>query len=102
MGLMSEYMKKVSDFEAVKVMEIAQAVKERRSIHRLHRNGYTNDRAKSMRMIASVPLALTFHPEYKKYFDPLMDAKERRKNLIAFLNKYERDTGINLRTVDKL
>ena len=86
----------------MKIIELAKQVKERRTMHRFHRNGFSNDRARSMRFIASVPLSLTFHPEYRKYFDPLMDPKDRKKNLFAFLRKYESDTGINLRTVDHL
>lgn len=69
-------------------MEVLKACKDERRIHREHRNGYTNDRGKSMRKILSFHPSVLFHPEFSKYFDKEMDPHERRKNMYAFAHQH--------------
>ena len=84
------------------VKMVLELAKTQRSVNRLHRNGFTNDRARTMRQIAFIPLHFRLtHPEYKKYFDPEMDKYEAKKNQMIFLRKM-RDRGMDFSVVDKL
>lgn len=68
---------------------INEAVKTMKGIHRFHRDGYSNDRAKSMRHVLKIDARAFFnHPEINKYFDPAMDPHEARKHMYAFAKKY--------------
>ena len=80
-----EYLSEVKASEAVQVMK---QCKEEKSVHRFHRNGFSNDVEKTMRKIASFPVWFIFDPEYKKYFSPQMDVHERRKGLREILRKF--------------
>mgnify|MGYP001602768457 CR=1 FL=1 len=80
------------------VLEIANG---ERKAHRLHRNGYTNDRGRTMRKISSIPFEYFVHPEYRKYFDPEMDKHEAKKNHLLFLKKMKAE-GKDFTSVDRV
>lgn len=74
------YLTEVNDFEATKTM---------RQMYRHHRNGYSNDRGKSMRHMVSIPKHVwDRRPDIRAYFDPEMDSHESRKALYAFIKKF--------------
>lgn len=69
------------------VRSIVKKCDEMRKEHRLHWNGFTQNRAG--RLECMIPrFVQDLHPETKKFFDVEMDAKERQKNLEAFLKIY--------------
>lgn len=95
------YLAECSPVESQKVLAHANAVKAQRAIYRHHRQGYSNDRGRTMRHIASVPVSVVFSKRYRHYFDPQIPYEDRRKMTMAFLRQYEKDTGIDLRVVEK-
>jgi hypothetical protein len=88
-----EYLLRASENDVKVVMEQAKAI---RSNHFYGgRKGMTKD--KSRRLVARFPIEIMFHPEYGKYFDPAMDAHERRKGIQALLRMFP-----EFQTVEKL
>lgn len=81
-----DYLKKVSQWEAKKTMNLIEDNKIERSIHRTHRNGFTNDKAKSGRRSARIPIWVLANPEYAKYFDKEAPVEDRRREMENFLN----------------
>ena len=77
---------RVSESEAVKTLKVINHVKQLRSAYNGH--GYTKDRGKTMLHRMSAPMWVMFHPEYKKYFDPMADMHENKKNIESFLKKF--------------
>ena len=74
--------------EAVKTMAVMQEVKALKSIYRHHLNGWSNDKEKTMKHAARIPLWMIFDKEYSKYFSPLMDRHEDKKHTESFLRKF--------------
>lgn len=79
-----DYLKKASAWEAVKTLSIIKGVKERKSVQRTHRNGFSNDKGKTMRHTARLPTWILGVPEYAKYFNPSMPFEDRRKEMDKF------------------
>lgn len=69
-------------------MTIMKEVKALKSIYRAHRQGWSNDREKSMKHAARIPLWMIFDKEKSRYFDPNMDKHEEKKELLNFLKKH--------------
>ena len=84
-----DYLKKVSEWEALKTLSIIKGVKERKVMHRHHRNGFSNDIEKSMRHTARIPLWVLASKEYSKYFDMNIPVEDRRKESDKFLKLTE-------------
>lgn len=89
-----EYLRKVSLKEAQDTLTqirkaqtygIVKEVKEKRTIHRFHKRGFSNDKERSMRHVFKAPLWLLFHPEYSKYFPKCSDPKERQTHFLDFM-----------------
>lgn len=97
---MSEYLKESDKEEFIKTARfleakklarsrmIAEGAREVRAVYRQHRDGYTNDKAKTMRHVASFDPSIVFHSEYGKYFDRRHDAHERKKSIEELLRKH--------------
>lgn len=69
-------------------MSLMQYIRDLKTVYRGHRKGWSNDKGKTMKHMAKIPMEYIFHPEYRKYFDPQMDRHEDRKNTDAFLKKF--------------
>lgn len=77
-----------SEKEAQQTLAVMNEIKELKSTYRFHRKGFTNDRERSMKHSARIPLWMIFHKEYSKYFDPEADKHEDKKNTAAFLRRF--------------
>ena len=66
--------------DAIKTMALMEDIKRMKTVYRHHRQGWTNDREKTMKHRCRIPLWMIFHKEYGKYFDPNADVKEDKKN----------------------
>jgi hypothetical protein len=91
------FLRREDPIEAKKVLKFCQ---EKRLNHFRSTNGYTPK--KQMRHVYSFPYWVAFHPEYKKYFDPLADNKDRKKNLDKLAQRLMFETGRDYRVVDKV
>ena len=79
---------RVSESEAVKTLKVIEYNKHLRNLYANNNNGFTNDRGKTMKHEAKIPMLYMFHQEYKKYFDPMADRHENAKNIRAFLKLF--------------
>lgn len=70
------------------VRSIMRDCHDLRSVYRNHRRGYSNDRCRTMRHIAEIPISFYFDKEYSKYFDSSASPKDRQKDLDKFLQKF--------------
>lgn len=82
------YLSECSDQEALRVLAVAKQVKEKKSRYWSGNRGWTVDRERSMRHVASIPISFLFHPEFKKYFDPQATPEERKKDMDKFLRMF--------------
>lgn len=79
-----EYLKKAGRRD---VMDVLSHCADLKSVYRGHRKGYTNDRDKSMRHIATVPMWVLQDPEWGKYFDNTHNSIDLKKDVEKFLQK---------------
>lgn len=79
---------RVSESEAKETLKVINHNKALRNYYASNRRGYTYDRGKTMKHRMSVPISFIFHPEYKKYFDPMADIHEDKKNMDMFLRLF--------------
>ena len=84
-----DYLNKVSAWEAKKTLAVIKEAKAEKTIHRFHRNGWTNDKEKSGRRTAKIPIWVLASREYSKYFDPRIPYEDRRKEADKFLKLRE-------------
>lgn len=67
---------------------IVEDLPQVRQMYRHHKEGYSNDKGKSMRHVLRFKPWVLFNAEFKKYFDPMMDKHEARKGMYEFARKY--------------
>ena len=80
-----DYLKKVQVWEAQKTLAVIKEAKDQRTIHRFHRKGWTNDKEKSGRRTARIPIWVLADKEYSKYFNKEIPYEDRRKESDKFL-----------------
>lgn len=83
-----DYLKAVSPQEAVETMGLIKDNQVQKTIYRNHRQGYTNDRGKLRRHIASIPFWVTLDPRFADYFHKDAPAEERKKDIYRFLRDH--------------
>lgn len=86
---MFDYLVKASNHEVKKTLSIIKEARIERQAHRLHRKGWTNDKEKSGRRSAKIPLWVLASREYSKYFDKNIPVEDRRKESDKFLKLEE-------------
>lgn len=79
-----DYLSTVSNWEAKKTLAVIKEAQNRKTVHRFHRRGWSNDKEKTMRAVARIPLWVLAHPEYGKYFQKDHVYEDRRKEQNAF------------------
>lgn len=77
-----------SSDEAKQTIAVMNEIKDLKKMYRYNRNGWSNDKGKTMKHVAKIPLWMIFHKEYSKYFDPNMDRHEDKKNTESFLKRF--------------
>jgi len=88
------------EHEIQEINEVLEDCKNQRALHREFRNGYTNDRGKTMRRIIQFPLYFLFHQELKKFFDIEHTQTERKKDQRHLAQAMKDQFGWNFYTVD--
>lgn len=83
-----EYLKAVDPAEAVATINLIKENQVQKTVYRNHRQGYTNDRAKTRRHIASIPFWVTCEPKYAGYFHKDAPPEERKKDIYRFLRDH--------------
>ena len=77
--------------DGTNIKRVLKNCNDLRSINRHYRNGYTNDRGRTHRLIACLPEEIFLNPNspLKEFFDlKNMDRHERKKHMTAFFKKY--------------
>ena len=68
------------------VNKVLKRCNDKRSIHRFHRSGWSNDRGKTMIAEAEIPLWVRIHFR-DTYFNIDQDRHEREKNMRKFIRQ---------------
>lgn len=83
-----EYLRAADATEIKETLNLIHENQIQKTIHRHHRNGFTNDRGRTMRKIASIPFWVTLEPKYAGYFHKDAPPEERKKDIRRFLRDH--------------